>query len=197
MRDLKKHIKDLNGTEKESNEGITINLDPKPDLENRRGYKGLEYYKMKDHLKEPFDFEKALKPKRISGIEWKEMKDNRYKMQQKLDMWIKERQKERDRIQKYRMERQQLMLSGKYEKCPRFGYSGRKRKERNKDKQKVRHCRMEYNATLGREYEKCIEFTPELVTTANDGRRRRKRRYEQNKYPCCRKCCKQSYMGCL
>lgn len=90
MRDLKKHIKELNGTDVQTNEGV--NVDSKSDLENRRHLN--DFLKKKKYSSDDlFDFEKVLKPKTISAKEWQEMITDRQSMQQKLDFWISERQK--------------------------------------------------------------------------------------------------------
>ncbi|XP_052743048.1 uncharacterized protein LOC128198980 [Bicyclus anynana] len=188
MRDLKKHIKELNRTEKESHEEKDIEIDSKSDLENRRSYKGMKY--LIKRPKNPFDFETILKPNKISGKEWNEMIVNRNKMQQKLDMWIIERQKEKERRKQHKMEKKKLEMSGKYERCPRTGLYGRKKNEARK---RSRKCVTEVDATTGQRYQKCY-MPPESA----EGRGKiSKKESSQYKYPCCRKCCKKSYMGCL
>lgn len=129
------------------------------------------------------DLEKILKPTKISEKKLKEVLDNRDVIKKKLDDWILEREKEKEKIKKYRMQTQYLLGAGKVEKCPRFGFAGKKKKQRHD----YASCKKKYKDKYDKycNPDKKIEKPPR---TPSSGRK---------KYPCCRKCCKKSYMGCL
>ncbi|XP_045781260.1 uncharacterized protein LOC123878188 [Maniola jurtina] len=190
MHDLKEHIKELNATENYKEEK-GIDVDSKSDLENRRYFKkGSKYYKEfkikpKNGL---FDFEAILKPGGITEKEWKKLVEDRKKMQEKLDLWILEREKERKKIKKAKEDKKRLMKSGKYEKCPRFGYHGKKKTDKTKKGDRNRSCKFNSGKDCP-----ILDVTDE----STESEEQRSWVTYKNKYPCCRKCCKKSYMGCL
>ncbi|CAK1549318.1 unnamed protein product [Leptosia nina] len=130
------------------------------------------------------DLEKILKPKHVSDQKLKQIIDNREVIKKKLDDWILERQKEREKIRKYRWQAKYLQRTGKMEKCPRFGYTGRKKKK----KEDYASCKKRYKEKYDRYCKPDRKTTIKVRRTPSSGRK---------KYPCCRKCCKKSYMGCL
>ncbi|XP_047541169.1 uncharacterized protein LOC125074034 [Vanessa atalanta] len=191
MSDLKEHLKEANETIVDVNEN-RINVS---DVNSRRKLR----HRMKKN--DPFDFETILKPKKMKVKEWKEIVLDRTKMQNQLNEWILKRQKEKERLQEQKLYKKGLISSGKFEKCPRFGYQGMKKKV-GKDKEKIKHCKeIITGSDLDEAYKKCISLTKTPVTTTDIYDNIKLSDYmknaKKNKYPCCRKCCKKSYMGCL
>ncbi|XP_069363419.1 uncharacterized protein [Maniola hyperantus] len=188
LRDLKQHIKELNETENNKEKGIDV--DSKSELENRRSFKKSKYFQKRRPKNDLFDFESILKPEGITESEWMKMVEMRHKMQQKLDLWILEREREKKKRKEYREEKKKLMMSGKYEKCPRFGYHGKKKMEKTKKRDGNRTC-------LGSGKD-CHYYKSDLSTDlSTESEEKTTGVTYENKYPCCRKCCKKSYMGCL
>ncbi|XP_059047760.1 uncharacterized protein LOC131843164 [Achroia grisella] len=157
LKELKTLIKILNETEDVLTTELTRE-DSYSEFYNQRnmnnsstdGRKSL--HKTKKNKKElPFDLLDMtnLFPKK--GNAKNNRTENILKIQSKLDQWILERKREKERIREHREKKRKLY---KFEKCPRFGLSNGKN-------------------TLKRGTSK------------------------SRNYPCCRKCCKKSYMGCL
>lgn len=187
MQDLREHMKKVDETE--INDTDVNNLSA-PNLDNRRKIKEIldpKNWKSKTTTpKDIFDFEAILKPsKKIKTWQWKEIVETRQKMQKKLDEWLLERQREKDLLEKKKLQKKRLKISGAYEKCPRFGFQGRKKKKDHSiDKIKLPPCK------------KCESDKKEKNNTS-DIKPKRKRISQKLQYPCCRKCCKKSYLGCL
>lgn len=192
MHDLKEHMKKVNETTMYINDA-DVKDSSEPYLENRRKIKKiLEKKKLQDKRTSPrdvFDFEALLKPpKKMKPWKWKEIMETRQKMQKRIDEWILERQREKALLEKKRLERKRLKLSGAYEKCPRFGYQGRKKKKKSsKDKlDGLSECKI------------CDSDKKNKTETTEEVPARKKiKESKKHKYPCCRKCCKKSYLGCL
>ncbi|XP_050358197.1 uncharacterized protein LOC126778568 [Nymphalis io] len=173
MFELKEHLKKVNETVIDENQnGVNFS-----DINNRRKLR----HRMKKN--DPFDFEAILKPKDMKAKEWKEIVFDRTKMQKQLNEWILKRQKEKKRLQQYRLYKKGLLSTGRLEKCPRFGYQGKKKKA-YKDKKKIR-------PSLTKTTAKTTDIYDNIKYPNN------KKNAKKQKYPCCRKCCKKSYMGCL
>ncbi|CAG9573060.1 unnamed protein product [Danaus chrysippus] len=197
IEELKNHLKELNYTENKNND--TLTKDQESDLKNRRKFNLQELLgslKKKKVKENPFDFEQALTPKKVSEAELKKILQNRIKMQKKLDEWIKQRQKEKDRLAEYRLQKKRLLMSGIYEKCPRFGYSGNKKTSNKKpdDTKKRKKCKIKITSSGGeQDLNECLKN----MQKAEEIKSAKTKISNKRKYPCCRKCCKKSYMGCL
>ncbi|CAG5027547.1 unnamed protein product [Parnassius apollo] len=103
--------------------------------------------------------------------------ENRLKIEKKLDEWILKRKLEKKRINEYRQKRKQKRKSN-FEKCPNYGL--------NKVGKKSRRSSNTNETVVSSDTKE-----PDSLDTARRLNRNKK------KYPCCRKCCKKSYMGCL
>ncbi|XP_046974525.1 uncharacterized protein LOC124540843 [Vanessa cardui] len=192
MSELKEHLKEANESVVDVIErGINVS-----DVSRR---------KLRQRMKknDPFDFESILKPKKMKVKEWKEIVLDRTKMQAQLNEWILKRQKEKQRLQEKKLYKKGLITSGKFEKCPRFGYQGKKKKDdKDRERQWIKYCKEKIaDSDLDEAYKKCISQIKVMETTTNiyDNSKLSdyKKNSKKNKYPCCRKCCKKSYMGCL
>ncbi|CAF4958435.1 unnamed protein product [Pieris macdunnoughi] len=179
LRDLQKQIKDLNSSDIRDIE-IT-HSEQFNDTSNTFRRKA----KKKPHHDFMLDLEKILKPKHVSEKKLKQMIDNRDVIKKKLDDWILEREKEKERIRKYRMQTKYLLRAGKVEKCPRFGFSGKKKKRDDDD---YTSCKKKYKDRYDKHCDPNRKKVPKPPKTPSSGKKM---------YPCCRKCCKKSYMGCL
>ncbi|CAH2098783.1 unnamed protein product [Euphydryas editha] len=196
MYDLKEYLMKENDAVIDDNYQKTEN---DSDVANRRNFK---IDKKKKSKNDPFNFESILKPKKITEAKWREMMTDRAKMQKQLNEWIMKREKEKERFQQYKLYKQGLLASGKYEKCPRFGYRGKKKKA-YRDKDKIHHCKEKITESdLDEEYKECANVTKFKTDWTKDTLERDMKKAglkisKKKKYPCCRKCCKKSYMGCL
>lgn len=197
IEELKNHLKELNYTEAKNND--TLTKDQESELKNRRKFNLqdlLGSLKKKKVKVNPFDFEQALTPKKVSEAELKKILQNRMKMQKKLDEWIKQRQKEKDRLSEYKLQKKRLIMSGIYEKCPRFGYSGTKKTSniKSEDSKKIKNCKIKVTSSDGdQDLRECLKNVQKTKETKSS----KSKMSNKRKYPCCRKCCKKSYMGCL
>lgn len=200
MNDLKEHMKRVNETV--TNINRTVEDETFADyLENRRKFKEIfnasKFHTKRTPSKDIFDFEAVLKPKKVSASEWREILENRQKMQKQLEKWMLEREKEKERLKHYKLKKKhKILMSGVYEKCPRFGYKGKKKKEVVKDVKRV-HCKEKmFDSDFEKGNNNC---TNKNVNKNNkkDDKRKSTKPSRKKKYPCCRKCCKKSYLGCL
>ncbi|CAH0718642.1 unnamed protein product, partial [Brenthis ino] len=199
MKDLKEHMIRVNVTATNINHTVKDKRFA-DDLENRRKLKKIfnpsKFYTNRTPHKDIIDFEAVLKPKKVSVTERRETLENRRKMQKQLEQWILEREKEKDRLKQYKLKKKHKMLmSGVYEKCPEFGYKGNKNKEIVYSVKRL-NCKKKISDTD-------FEEGPNNCTNNNDknnkkdDKPRRTEPSRNTKYPCCRKCCKKSYLGCL
>ncbi|XP_053621000.1 uncharacterized protein LOC128681252 [Plodia interpunctella] len=126
-------------------------------------------------------------------------------MREKLREWMLMREQERKKIKQY--QKQEKFVR---EDCPKFGTKTKKAK-----KKKNRRSFDSKNRRNGQMNEKKSDETKDrrsLDTNADNstrktvckelgsserGRRSKPREPTADKYPCCRKCCKSSYLGCL
>lgn len=193
MYELKEHLM-------KENESVTDDYQKAinySDLTNRRNLIKGKKQKSKN---DAFDFESILRPKKITEAKWREMMSNRDKMQKQLNEWITNREKEKERLKQYNLYKNGLISSGKYEKCPRFGYKGKRKNQKIfKDK---KYCKnRNTNSDFDEEYMECNitkykNDEPE-DTFDRDIKNAGLKMSKKTNYPCCRKCCKKSYMGCL
>lgn len=177
LRNLKEQITELNHSDIRY-AGLT------PDIANDTGSFRRKAKTKKSRDDFIYDLEKILKPQYVSEKKLKEILDNRDVIKKKLDDWILERQKEKEKIKKYKMQTKYLQRAGKFEKCPRFGYAGRKRSK----KYDYASCKRKYKDRYDKYCNLNRSKTEKPPKTPTAGRKM---------YPCCRKCCKKSYMGCL
>ncbi|KPJ04520.1 hypothetical protein RR46_01014 [Papilio xuthus] len=121
-----------------------------------------------DELDEIFIYKDVYENKDIEPEQGKMIMDNRHKLEKKLFEWMVKRQEEKKRLKEYLEKKRAHLLEVVTEKCPRFGYGKRIKKKKTRRKEEG---------------------------DAVDAHR--KEHKNKPKYPCCRKCCKKSYLGCL
>lgn len=193
MHELKEHLM-------KENESVTDDYQKAinySDLINRRNLIKGKKQKSKN---DAFDFESILRPKKITEAKWREMMSNRDKMQKQLNEWITNREKEKERLKQYKVYKNGLLSSGKYEKCPRFGYKGKRKNQKIfKDK---KYCKKKNtDSDFDEEFMECnvtkYKNDEPKDTFDRDMRNAGLKMSKKTNYPCCRKCCKKSYMGCL
>ncbi|XP_045507952.1 uncharacterized protein LOC123703833 [Colias croceus] len=175
LKDLKEQLQELNKT------------DEVPDVENIN-ISDTTVFRRKSKPKNKEDFvkhmEKILKPKHVSQKKLKEILETRDRVKIKLDEWLEERKREKDKIKKYKMEMKYLQRMGRIEKCPRLGYGTRKKS----DKSDYVSCKKRYKSRYDKMCSPGTKDPNRPLKTRTKGRKL---------YPCCRKCCKKSYLGCL
>lgn len=176
MRELKEQIKELNATEDserdakfdeiengtiseaENDNNVKLN-------ETRRLIKNAIVSSRNKNIKLDLAEIVALLKKRGDKINEKPDEEKilqQAKIQKRIELWILEKQKEREKIKKYQLAKRIKGITVKSEKCPNFGIA------RGKSKTKFR-----------RKGDK------------------KSKKGSKSLYPCCRKCCKKSDMGCL
>lgn len=121
-----------------------------------------------DELDEIFVYKDVFDKKDIEPEQGKLMIENRLRLEKKLFEWMVKRQEEKKRLKEYLEKKRVHLLELVTEKCPRFGYGKRTTKKKTRRSDSLD----EVDA-----YRKTHRSRP--------------------KYPCCRKCCKKSYLGCL
>lgn len=183
MLQLKQQMQKINETEQKTE---LMEGDSNSDLENRRMANSKDIkigrqinYDTKTTLSGAFDIKKVLFGKKITAEKLKEMMESRFEMQKRLDEWILQRELEKAKIRERYLANKRLLLTGLLEKCPRFG-----------TRKKHKNYRRRFHGNLS--------TSSESDRFGREKRRRRPPKKRKMKtYPCCRKCCKKSYMGCL
>ncbi|XP_072933760.1 uncharacterized protein [Epargyreus clarus] len=189
MLQLKQQMQKINETEAQNKE--LMEEDSNSELENRRTMRHSKNkenvpkierqinYNLKTTMSGAFDIKKVLFGKKITEEKLKEMMESRLEMQKRLDEWLVQRELEKAKIREKYLANKRLLLSGLLEKCPRFGC-----------RKRSRNYRRRYHANL--------KTSSETDVFGKESHKRKpKKRGRMRTYPCCRKCCKKSYMGCL
>lgn len=177
IQDLKKQIKDLNGAEDDKiSEKEDVNFDDKSDLETRRVLNNINDVQLLKIGQSDDALERRTFLKEIANVE---------KKKAKLELAYFAAMKDKSKKWRQRYEAR-LRIQNKLD-------AWIEKREREKQKIKERQQKlMIFN-------EKCPRFG------RDQGKAKKKKKSKRGgtpkktgkSYPCCRKCCKKSYMGCL
>ncbi|XP_068624533.1 uncharacterized protein [Battus philenor] len=150
-------------------------------LSNNTTQRNLRRSPKKKH-RGPYDLDEIFEYKNVykKPEKAKLMLDNRLLLDKKLKEWIAKRTEERQRLKEYLEKKRSHFLATAIERCPRFGLG------KKKNGKKMRRDSKSQVAAPGA----AAEAEDELDAARILNKKKRK-------YPCCRKCCKKSYMGCL
>jgi hypothetical protein len=197
MKDLKNQIKILNGTDKDGNvvddkteigEFLEdLNYDWKKTRNSsdvRRSNLGAILSSKNKDIKLDLHEVAMLLKQRGKKVLNKEMQ-NQYNavMQKKLESWMHQREIAKE---KWLEEKRKRLRKFKFEKCPRQGSKRVKDKSRSR-----RRNEDEY------EYDDSQDHRNRENGTTPCPEERKPKKKSRVMYPCCRKCCKKSYLGCL
>lgn len=198
INNLKSQLQDISSTEIEgfNNENATFLLrnntvtksitNKSIHILNLRRSRKKKFDKI-DELDKVFDVDRNLYskiPKKNAEL----MLNHRLNLEKKINEWLFKRQEEKKRLKEYLEKKRQELLRGQSEKCPRYGFGKNKKKKSKKFRRKKDTSSEETRETS---QEKHMSKTIDAVDTARFANRKKR------KYPCCRKCCKKSYLGCL